>query len=296
MTTAICSASGSRPKRATDVGHLHRGVGAAQRSCSIGLRSVCGAVPPVRISSALSGVMPRSATQVVLTTASISGGCCDVGADVHRGRVVGAAEPQVAVVVDRQLLDQRACRCASSPPATRSQAVLEVCATVERREVAVRRRVDRGDGERLVLDRRPGPARSARRPGRARAAGSRRWSAGRASRSRRRGCRGAEHAGARAGRRRPRAPGRASGRSSAPASRALGGAGAALAPGSDGSPVARPGPVAPGGQGAAASSVATASRAADADRAPQSRIRVPSPSSDGTSYPATGVRLNLGGA
>ena len=72
---------------------------------------------------------------------------------MDRGASVGAAEPRGSPRSSSGSLARSSARRASSPPATRSQTSCELGAR-PRREAAVRRRVDRGDGERLVLDHR----------------------------------------------------------------------------------------------------------------------------------------------
>ena len=155
------AALGSMPHAGGQVDQLHRSVVADAASRSAFADAAWARVSPVRISSALSGVMPSVSTQVSLTTASTAASAgrrrrrappgrrrhCPAGGSPRRP--CGSFFLQVAVEARA-----RRRRPGPRPPG--------VCA-LPRREVAVGRGVDRGDVERLVLDRRPGPARSPRR-------------------------------------------------------------------------------------------------------------------------------------
>ncbi len=78
----------------------------------------------------------------------------DVGADVHRRGIGGATEPQVVVLVGRQLalepLLERELTAGDAVPGVLEVGVLRRC------EAPVGARVDRGHGQRLVLDDRLG--------------------------------------------------------------------------------------------------------------------------------------------
>ena len=73
-TTAVCWAPGSSPFRAT-TSVICADAPVPRRIRSIGLRRVSGAVPPVRISSALPSVISSVSIQVSFTTASTSQDC-----------------------------------------------------------------------------------------------------------------------------------------------------------------------------------------------------------------------------